>query len=65
MSLDKELEEAVRTAVADAKQPSSVAQRLIAWLKELSENDLGTNDQASYLEKVRDALNIGGGHHES
>lgn len=59
MSLDKELEEAVRSSVAQRNQSSSVAHRLIAWLKELSENDLGANDQATHLEKVRDALQVG------
>ena len=61
MALDKELEEAVRSVVAEAKQPSAVAQRIIAWLKELSDTDLGPEDKSRHLDSVRSALNISGG----
>jgi hypothetical protein len=64
MSLDIELEEAVQSAVADAKQPKAVAQRLIAWLKEFSEDELGPEDQARHLANVRSALKIGRATHE-
>jgi hypothetical protein len=64
MALDKELEEAVRSVVAEAKQPSAVAQRLIAWLKELSETDLGPEDKSRHLDNLRGALDLSGDAHE-
>lgn len=64
MALDKELEEAVRSVVAEAKQPSTVAQRMIAWLKELSESDLGPEDKSRHLDNVRSALDLEGSDHE-
>jgi hypothetical protein len=60
MALDKELEDAVRSVVAETKQPSAVAQRLIAWLKELSESDLGPEDNSRHLDNLRSALDLGG-----
>ena len=60
MALDKELEEAVRSVVAEAEQPSAVAQRIIAWLKELSETDLGPEDKSRHLDSVRSVLIISG-----
>ena len=64
MALDKELEEAVRSVVAEAKQPSAVAQRIVAWLKELSETELGPEDKSRHLDSVRSALDISGGTNE-
>lgn len=65
MSLDKELEDAVRFVIADAKQPVAVAQRMIAWLKELSETELGPEDQSRHLDNVRTALQLSGGADEN
>lgn len=64
MALDKELEEAVRAVVSDAAQPPSVAQRLIAWLKDLSEGEVGFEDKARHLENLRSALDLAGANHE-
>jgi len=64
MALDKELEEAVRSVVAEAMQPAAVAQRLIAWLKELSEIDLGPEDKSRHLDNLRSALDLTGHAHE-
>jgi hypothetical protein len=64
MALDKELEDAVRSVVTDAGQSSSVAQRLLAWLKDLSEGELGTEDKLRHLETLRSALNLSGDPHE-
>jgi hypothetical protein len=58
------LEEAVRSVVAEAKQPVAVAQRLIAWLKELSESDLGAEDKSRHLDNLRAALDLSGNAHE-
>jgi hypothetical protein len=58
MALDNELEEAVRSVVANSKQPPAVAQRLLAWLKELSERELGPEDQSRHLESLRRALKV-------
>ncbi len=65
MALDRELEEAVRSVVAENKQPAAVSQRIIAWLKELSENDLGPEDKNRHLDNVRSALKLGGGANEN
>jgi hypothetical protein len=64
MALDKELEDAVRSVVSDAAQPAPVAQRLIAWLKDLSEGELGLEDKARHLENLRGALDLAGDGHE-
>jgi hypothetical protein len=64
MPLDKELEDAIRSAVSGANQPASVAQRLVAWIKDLSESDLGPEDQVRHLDNVRTALNTKEAAHE-
>ena len=56
MPLDKELEEAVRSVVDQARQPEAVSRTIIAWLKSLSESDISHQDQVNHLESVRDAL---------
>ncbi len=58
MPLDPELESAIRTVVADTKQPPAVAQRLIAWLKDLSEAEIGLEDKSRHLDNVRSALKL-------
>lgn len=64
MALDKELEDAVHSVVGGAKQPSAVAQRLISWLKELSETDLGPEDKSRHLDNLRSALDLSRDSHE-
>lgn len=50
--------------VAEVEQPAAVAQRLIAWLKELSEIDLGPEDKSRHLDNLRSALDLTGHAHE-
>jgi hypothetical protein len=64
MPLDKELEDAIYAAVEEAEQPRTVGQRLVAWLKELSEVELRQDDKVRHLENVRGALKLGRGEHE-
>ncbi|MEJ0076822.1 MAG: CxC ATPase DNA modification system associated small protein [Alphaproteobacteria bacterium] len=58
MALDPELEDAIRAVVKDEKQPAAVAQRLIAWLKGLSDGEMGQEDRSRHLESVRNALKL-------
>lgn len=60
MPLDKELEEAVRSVVEQAKQPEAVSRTMIAWLKSMSESELSHHDHVNHLESVRDALQLEG-----
>ena len=64
MPLDKELEDAIYSAVEEAEQPRTVGQRLVAWLKELSEVELSQDDKVRHLDNVRSVLKIGRGEHE-
>jgi hypothetical protein len=56
LPLDIELEEAVKTAVKANGQPENVAKRLIAWLHELSGNEISADDQLKHLETVLGAI---------
>ncbi len=58
MPLDAELENAIRKVVVELRQPPAVAQRLVAWLKDLSEADIGLEDKSRHLDNVRSALNL-------
>jgi hypothetical protein len=60
VALDRELEEAIGLVVAECGQPPQVAQRLIAWARELSEAELGMEDQLQHLDNVRKALKLPG-----
>jgi len=59
MPLEPELIEAVRSDVSKRNQPEEVAKRMIAWLEELSQSDVGQEDQARHLDNLRTALVIG------
>ena len=50
--LDGALEEAIAKVTRDAGQPESVARRLIAWLRRMSEMELVKEDNARFLSDV-------------
>lgn len=54
--LDEALKEAIISVVSDAGQPKAVASRLLAWLEELSKQELGKDEQSRFFEMVRDEL---------
>ena len=58
MALDRALEEALQTAVSEAGQPKAVAQRLIAWLKALSEGEGSEDQNLRFYENVTSAINV-------
>lgn len=60
MALDPALVEALETAVAEAGQPASVAHRLNAWLKALSEGEASEDLQMQFYENTRGELQISG-----
>lgn len=59
--LDPALMEAIAQVVSDAGQPKPVAQRLTAWLLNLSQADPGLDQNTQFLKNVHDALDLGDG----
>ena len=57
MSINNELEEAIRQAVKEAEQPSFVANRLIAWLNNMGETN-SDEEKIDYLESLLDSVNV-------
>lgn len=60
--LDKALIEALEAVVLEQGQPKAVAQRLIAWLNQASEAELGRDDHTQMFNNVREALVVGTDH---
>lgn len=58
--LDEALRGAIVAVVKDAGQPDAVASRLLAWLEELSQQELGKDEQTRFFDMVRDELAIEG-----
>ena len=59
--LDQALEESVTETVRDAGQPESVARRLTAWLRQMSQGPLVKEDDARFLKAVCDELDLEAG----
>ncbi len=59
MALDSALSEAVRTAAREAGQADAVANRLLAWLTQMSDSELSRDAKAQFYDEVRQALNLG------
>ena len=57
--LDRALEESLLEAVLEARQPESVARRLMAWLTQMSQGESATEDDARFLAAVCDELDLG------
>ena len=58
MPLDPALEAALHEAVIESAQPNAVAQRLIAWLKLLSDGEGSEDQNLHFYENVMDALTV-------
>ena len=56
--LDESLTEAIAEVVAEAGHPPSVAQRLVAWLNEMSKAELGKDANTQFLNNVCSALKL-------
>ncbi len=57
--LDHALEESLSEAVRQAGQPESVARRLTAWLRQMSQGAPLTEDYETFLQAARDELDLG------
>jgi hypothetical protein len=56
MALDPALEDALQRAVAEAGESKQVAQRLIAWLKALSNGESSEEQNLSFYDNVMSAI---------
>lgn len=56
MAIDEEVINSVKSVVADASQPESVAKRLIAWLEDESNRTLPHADRIEHLKNLRNAI---------
>lgn len=61
--LDEALVSAINDVAADMGQPTSVAQRLIAWLSQLSDGEPTREEELQFLDNVRKALVVGESNH--
>lgn len=58
MSLDSEVIKAIKDAVKEEGQPENVANRLIAWLDEISSLELSATEASEHLDIVRKSINL-------
>ncbi|RUT07625.1 hypothetical protein DSM106972_018850 [Dulcicalothrix desertica PCC 7102] len=56
MSLDPEIIQAIKDAVAEENQPETVANRLIAWLKGMCNSSLSLDEHSVFIDTVRQAI---------
>lgn len=56
MALDPALAGALKTAAKEAGQPDAVANRLLAWLTQMSDNELSRDARGQFYDEVRQAL---------
>ncbi|MDE0039071.1 MAG: hypothetical protein OXU77_16195 [Gammaproteobacteria bacterium] len=56
--LDGALEESLTETVREAGQPETVARRLTAWLRQMSQGPLAKEDDARFLMAVCDVLEL-------
>ena len=59
MMLDRALEEALEEVVREAGQPETVARRLTAWLRQMSEGALGQGRRRQISDGGCDELDLG------
>jgi hypothetical protein len=60
MAIDPALEAALQTAVEELGQPRPVAQRLVAWLRSLSEGEVSEDRDLQFYESILQELKIDG-----
>ena len=58
MMLDRALEDALEEVVREAGQPETVARRLRAWLRQLSEGSLAKEEDVRFLTAACDELDL-------
>ena len=56
MAIDAEVARAVRRSVAEAGQPGEVAERLINWLEQASEEAFDRERRDEFVRRVYDAI---------
>jgi hypothetical protein len=60
MALDPALVDALHAAVVELDQPKSVGQRLVAWLKSLSDGEATEHLDNQFFENVISELRVAG-----
>jgi hypothetical protein len=58
VNLDEEVLAAIRQATRECGQPETVADRLIAWLGQMSRDELSAQKNSEYLINVRKTLEV-------
>ena len=56
MALDPALAGALKAATKESGQPDAVANRLLAWLTQMSDQDLSRDARGQFYDEVRQAL---------
>jgi len=56
MALDPALAGALKSATKELGQPDAVANRLLAWLTQMSDQDLSRDARGQFYDEVRQAL---------
>lgn len=56
MALDHALSSAIKAATKELGQPDAVANRLLAWLTRMSDQDLSRETRGQFYDEVRQAL---------
>ncbi len=58
MALDPALASALKTAAKEAGQSEAVANRLLAWLTQMSDQELSVDARGAFYDEVRQALTL-------
>ena len=58
MAIDPALSIALKAAAREAGQGDAVANRLLAWITQMSDNDIGRDAKANFCEEARQALEL-------
>jgi hypothetical protein len=56
MALDPALESAIKQAVAEGKQSSAVAERMIAWIEALGDGDVSPEQKDAFYARLMGAV---------
>lgn len=56
MALDAALECAIKQAVAEGKQPSTVAERIIAWIEALGDGEVSPEQRDAFYGRLMSAM---------
>jgi hypothetical protein len=58
MAIDPALSSALKAAAMEMGQGDAVANRLLAWITQMSENDVAREAHAKFCDEARQALSI-------